>query len=1553
MNNSHFHHLHTDRKDSLRLLQKTSMRGIRDSIVEKYSEPAHFIYELLQNADDVRATQVKFILRADGLYFIHNGTVHFNVTPPNQSEVGHINAITSIGNSSKSEQTNSIGKFGVGFKSVFQYTTTPHIYDPAIAFKITDFIVPVLLDDALHPLKEKTETLFYFPFDHPKKDAATAFAEIENKLEQLHHPLLFLNHLRKISWQIHNRFGHFAIEIQKEKQADKTQIERLTEVQKVGKKTTKTDFLKFSRRESETDLKYSLVYILDENNEIQHDRQHDIFCYFPTKVSTPFVFLLHAPFLLTDSREGIKVGEKWNQNLLLLLADLQADSVEMLRDLELLTEASFLAFPYLEKQVNRQKQSLFAVFYHAFLKKIKQAPLLPDEIFVSVENAYLSESRPLTELFSDAQLADLVKNPQARWVFPQLKSTTDLWDFIKNNGTAELEKLDNQGNIKERSGGAVTTEYLVRRLNVDFIGKQSDDWLSQFYREMSERHRSFWQGEQAILRYLPILRRADNTVTAAFKSDTQQPLIWLPVPTGTDYPTVKKSLTDVPTNLMFFQALGLTTPAASDEIQQHILPKYRQNTAGESLDFTKDFAKIWEYYQNSTIDQAEKLVAQLQQISFLQGISLSDGNVEFKQPNELYFGSPMLQTYFQNQNTFLLLPEFIDDAQTENSPKKLEFLRKLGVKFYPHFQTTEDSLSEEQKSELRERETPGAKMVMWESVEDYNLEGLNECLSQDFDLEKSVQLWELLLSIPSEYTQGKQLGTYTYQRQSEHVLTFPAIWLETLRNASFLFDKNGNRRTALSLNKADLPENYRLVAGHCLLDILFKKEIISDRLAHLSSEELLAIEIGQRFLQEGFSEEDLRGLKAYKERKAEREARKERSKPKVEVIPAPEIDADEFNPAFLSSEELLKKQAELRRQMEAELEEKLEELLLIEQLKNTIQEAEKYSYAWFTALLELEYILAFEQNDKDRSINIYFEKVEQEEGADKTLILKHPSRGLPINIEEMGDISLRLQLEDERRILEVEVVSIRNTTLRAKLKTADAIKGIDYKKVRGAMLVIQDTIFTLEELVKSFSELPFEPTDNLQAKLPEPIRFVFGPPGTGKTTYLAREEILPILEGDQAAKILVLTPTNKAADVLVLKMLEMLPDIPESLIRFGVTTNDAIETAGLLKDSSFDFSGVEHCCVVTTITRFPYDGFNNGFHDFKLKNIDWDIILFDEASMLTLASIVHTIYQQPGAEFVITGDPFQIEPIVFAEEWKGENMYSLVNLQSFDPEVQREQLVPHSFEIVNLDTQYRAISTLGYLYSHFAYEGKLRHHRFPKDQRPLTLKNLPLKDVNIIRFPVHKLETLFRPQRLFRSHYHIYSAILTVETVKYLVREIAQQVEPKEKPWRIGIICPYKAQATLVDKVLSAQNISDPKVLWACGTIHSFQGDECEIIITLLNPPLHISKSPNMFLNKKNILNVAISRASDYLILLVPDTQTENFENLYQINRIQGIINYFLKGVCREFSSSEMEEILFKAFDFIEQNTFATTHQSVNVYVQPEKKYEIRCEETAVDVQVR
>ena len=120
-----FSKLTEDRKDSAKTLEKTSMRGLKDSVVEKYSDQAHFIYELIQNADDVGATYVRFVLHSDNLVFIHNGKRHFNVTDVQCEEkdtengtLGDINAITSIANSNKTAA--SIGKFGVGLNQLFR-----------------------------------------------------------------------------------------------------------------------------------------------------------------------------------------------------------------------------------------------------------------------------------------------------------------------------------------------------------------------------------------------------------------------------------------------------------------------------------------------------------------------------------------------------------------------------------------------------------------------------------------------------------------------------------------------------------------------------------------------------------------------------------------------------------------------------------------------------------------------------------------------------------------------------------------------------------------------------------------------------------------------------------------------------------------------------------------------------------------------------------------------------------------------------------------------------------------------------------------------------------------------------------------------------------------------------------------------------------------------------------------------------------------------------------------------------------------------------------------
>ena len=122
------------------------------------------------------------------------------------------------------------------------------------------------------------------------------------------------------------------------------------------------------------------------------------------------------------------------------------------------------------------------------------------------------------------------------------------------------------------------------------------------------------------------------------------------------------------------------------------------------------------------------------------------------------------------------------------------------------------------------------------------------------------------------------------------------------------------------------------------------------------------------------------------------------------------------------------------------------------------------------------------------------------------------------------------------------------------------------------------------------------------------------------------------------------------------------------------------------------------------------------------------------------------------------------------------------------------------------------------------------------------------------------------------------------------------------------------------------------------------------MIITVLNPPPTISDNKYLFLNKINIINVSISRARDSLFVIMPDKETEHIERLRLVNKVERLIRE--SGAYREHSADEIETLLFGRTGFLEDNTFSTSHQNVNVYGLPEKRYEIRSEDTAIDVQI-
>ena len=82
----------------------------------------------------------------------------------------------------------------------------------------------------------------------------------------------------------------------------------------------------------------------------------------------------------------------------------------------------------------------------------------------------------------------------------------------------------------------------------------------------------------------------------------------------------------------------------------------------------------------------------------------------------------------------------------------------------------------------------------------------------------------------------------------------------------------------------------------------------------------------------------------------------------------------------------------------------------------------------------------------------------------------------------------------------------------------------------------------------------------------------------------------------------------------------------------------------------------------------------------------------------------------------------------------------------------------------------------------------------------------------------------------------------------------------------------------------------------------------------------------------------------------MPDENTEKLGNLKKVKVIEKLIKE--SGHYKEFTSNKIEKIIFGNEKFIEENSFATSHHIVNVYGKPEMRYEIRSEETAVDIQI-
>jgi DNA replication ATP-dependent helicase Dna2 len=402
--------------------------------------------------------------------------------------------------------------------------------------------------------------------------------------------------------------------------------------------------------------------------------------------------------------------------------------------------------------------------------------------------------------------------------------------------------------------------------------------------------------------------------------------------------------------------------------------------------------------------------------------------------------------------------------------------------------------------------------------------------------------------------------------------------------------------------------------------------------------------------------------------------------------------------------------------------------------------------------------------------------------------------------------------------------------------------------------------------------------------------FLWGPPGTGKTTTIGAI-LATFLVDNPAKRVLLLSTTNNAVDQALIKVDQALEEMTQghaqpSVLRKGCSrignhflarnyqgrehllpvkdvslvhaladletnipekaTVQAYEkwkakvegTRSKMRQQALDaLANARLAAMTTTRAVFTYD---------ELAALGpFDLVVFDEASQVGLA---HALALVPmGKAAIFAGDPRQLAPIVKsnsadAREWLGRSVfYSMREDDGYT---------------CLLDEQSRMAPDICKVVSNAFYDGKLKvastcksDEYWIKERRPFPVMNLGSKNAYLVR-------TGFESKYSTRYGGHI--RYETAELIADLVGDLVSAVGQSD----ILVLTPYRAQRTLLRAFLKSAGYRAVLV----STVHRAQGSERN---TVIFDPVHASTS---FLNNRDLgprlMNVALSRAMARLFVI-------------------------------------------------------------------------------------
>jgi DNA replication ATP-dependent helicase Dna2 len=344
---------------------------------------------------------------------------------------------------------------------------------------------------------------------------------------------------------------------------------------------------------------------------------------------------------------------------------------------------------------------------------------------------------------------------------------------------------------------------------------------------------------------------------------------------------------------------------------------------------------------------------------------------------------------------------------------------------------------------------------------------------------------------------------------------------------------------------------------------------------------------------------------------------------------------------------------------------------------------------------------------------------------------------------------------------------------------------------------------------------------------------IHGPPGTGKTFVLAHLARLLVADGQ---RVLVTALTHRAINNALNKIQTIDPALP--ICKVGMSNRAAdlnVDNVENFSESGFiDLNGGYIVGATPFATR-----------TFRLSNVDFDIILFDEASQVTLPLAIMGMLA--GAKYVFIGDEKQLPPVtsLAASDEGAESIFGYLNGRGYE---------------TMLTTTYRLNDKLAEWPSRTFYEGKI------VPDPTVAKRRLVLSSID------ERWKEVLEPQRpsVFLDVGHHGMTIRCRKEAELTCDLIQALLQARVPSYDIGVVVPYRAQARLIRNLLRRLH-PDSEICREIivDTVERMQGQEREVVLislTTSNPAFAEYLADFYFQPER--LNVAITRPRTKLIIL-------------------------------------------------------------------------------------